>query len=1028
MATTSKIPEALDVAGDDRIARLLDRADTIVVPAFACRLDGFVNDTFTEYANPSVYRPASVCRAQLISTLQDTVRPAGRYYFGFTMYTTAGHDERIELWIGHRQVARARLPEPDNRLHLFVVPDSFPFKGGEPVRLVTAATHGPCRIENLVLLKQRPRPATPKLDIRFPHVDLRPTRTGVEACLTWITSRPATGQLRWKKGNTPAQKVPLPELLVNHQVVLEDLEANCTCTYELLLQDGTGMLKAAHQGTFQTHLAQARSRIRQDTFPLLSRRAVPATWPISAGVPFPRGALGTCEHLRLLDAEKREIPLQARPLSHWPDNSVRWALLDFQHTGREDLQVEYGRAISPSRPETPLQIVETPAGIVVTTGPLQVEFPRNAAVFPGIVSLRQPEGTYQRLTPKKPSPSVTLKAGDGTVYTVGCPRAVVLEEAGPERACVRLEFEHQATKGPTLFRSIFRIHLFRDSSALRVLHTFENDCTDVEFTAIRSLSLRADFEVGPSPEGRLGSRRTGPLQQGPFSLQQTHDNRYTLSRGRQVLARGRRAKGQATLQGRSASIGLALRDFWENYPKGLELDRGGFTLQLCPPLDRKAYPKGNEEEDRLYYYLQEGQYRLKCGVSRTHEFWFHFHPGRATLPQHFFTRVQSPPLFSASLETCNHSQATILLPDKENSPYPPYETWVEAAQQAYAQDREESRAYGMLNYGDWFGERTYNWGNLEYDATWCFLQEYLRGGHPDFYTWAEEAAHHLVDVDTCHYSAEAGQVNGQYVHCVGHVGGYYPHGFRERAIFEGRWSPSHTWVEGLFLYHLLTGEKRALESAEKTCHLLAGTMLNHYDFSNCRNSGWHLIHLAAAYRTTGRRLFLNAARLIVDRVLERQRSSGGWDRLMVPGHCFCDPPRHRGNAGFMVGILMVGLTRYWEATGDQRAARSIVRAADYCIDTMWVPEQGSFHYTCCPESSIGRGADMRILKGIATAYRFSGSERFRQILQQGLESALASPPRAHRGVGKSICSPMRGAPQVLADLPPPPLTGPKAVD
>ena len=124
-----------------------------------------------------------------------------------------------------------------------------------------------------------------------------------------------------------------------------------------------------------------------------------------------------------------------------------------------------------------------------------------------------------------------------------------------------------------------------------------------------------------------------------------------------------------------------------------------------------------------------------------------------------------------------------------------------------------------------------------------------------------------------------------------------------------------------------------------------------------------------------------------------------------------------GNAGFMVGILMVGLKRYHEATGEKRVADAIVAAADYCIDSMWVRKTRSFHYTSCPESSIGAGADMRILKGVAYAYGFSKKKRFKDILTAGIKTALGRPPRAHRGIGKGISSPMRGVTQVLVNLP-----------
>ena len=69
----------------------------------------------------------------------------------------------------------------------------------------------------------------------------------------------------------------------------------------------------------------------------------------------------------------------------------------------------------------------------------------------------------------------------------------------------------------------------------------------------------------------------------------------------------------------------------------------------------------------------------------------------------------------------------------------------------------------------------------------------------------------------------------------------------------------------------------------------------------------------AVYNTTGDPYYLNAARIIVDRCLERQRADGSWRRHMVPGHCHCEP-RHHGNAGFMVAVLLNGFKLYHQAT------------------------------------------------------------------------------------------------------------------
>jgi hypothetical protein len=931
------------------------------------------------------------------------------------MYATAGCDEKLEMWFGHRKVSVASSHDPDNRVHMFFAPEKLHFRSGQPIRLVTNETSGPCRIENVVLLSRRPKPSPVRLEIQSPEVEVRMADGKPQAIVTWLTNRPAAGTLTCSKGSKK-KRIKITEPLSAHEVVLDGLEAGAEYDFEIRLKDRTGKLDAENRGSFKTDVPAPRSKSRLSEAPILLRRAGAVPWPVSVGVPFPQGALGSLNDMSLAEQNGSPIPAQTRVLGKWSDESLRWVLADFISDGTGDYRVKFGRDVEAVEANSPIQVSSKKAGITVDTGPIKIEFPRDRSVLPGIVWLRDADGDLQQVSANTSSPAVTLIDSQGVAYISGKPDELQVEESGSERVCVKLKVPHFSRKGKKLFVSTFRVHLFRGSPLIRVLHTFENDCAEDEFTHIREMSLRADFKTGKGSEFRLGKRKAGGSS--AFSVVQTHDNRYAFRRGNRVVAKGRRFEGGADISGEHAGVSLAVRDFWQNYPKGISLDAEGMNIQVCPRVKKGDYPKGGEEEDRLYYHILDGTYKLKRGVSRTHEMWFHIRPGGEPAPAHFNKCVQRPPLYSVSLETFNQSQAVTRLPSKANSPFPPYEEWVEAARTAYAEDRKESRAYGMLNFGDWFGERTYNWGNMEYDTPWCFLQEYLRGGHPDFFTWAEEAAWHLVDVDTPHCAAERQTEGGQYAHCVGHVGGYYPDGYRERAIFNGHWSISHTWVEGLFLYHLLTGDARALEGAMKTSQLLLGSSLNDYNFTNCRNCGWHLIHLSAAYRATGRRVFLNAARIIVERVLERQRESGGWDRLMVPGHCFCLPPRHRGNAGFMVGILMVGLKRFYEATGDPRVADSIVQAADYCIDTMWVPERSSFRYTCCPESSVGGSADMRILKGVATAYQFTGKKRFKDVLLAGVQSSMGGyRPRAHRGIGKGISSPMRGAPQVLVELP-----------
>src|SRR5947209_8526261 len=70
--------------------------------------------------------------------------------------------------------------------------------------------------------------------------------------------------------------------------------------------------------------------------------------PVTCGLPFPRRQLFDPSRLRLCDDRNRTVLLQTRVLDRWPDNSVRWLLLDWladvEKTARYRLQPGTGQA------------------------------------------------------------------------------------------------------------------------------------------------------------------------------------------------------------------------------------------------------------------------------------------------------------------------------------------------------------------------------------------------------------------------------------------------------------------------------------------------------------------------------------------------------------------------------------------------------------------------------------------------------------------------------------------------------------
>ena len=368
------------------------------------------------------------------------------------------------------------------------------------------------------------------------------------------------------------------------------------------------------------------------------------------------------------------------------------------------------------------------------------------------------------------------------------------------------------------------------------------------------------------------------------------------------------------------------------------------------------------------------------------------------------------------------------LADKAESPFPRYERMLDQAYGEWLKEREQWQQYGFHNFGDYYGEMGWAWGNNEYDPAYAHLLEFLRGGQRGWAELAEQACRHLVDVDTINHSRAAAEVGAQYAHMAGHSGGYLPPYFRYK-MKGSTLIPSHMWVEGAVLQYCLSGDENVRETLLRTGEwLLGGAMeesgggIDRYDFRTCREAGWHLIHLTGMARLSEDRRFLNAAFLILERVLQRQEPDGGWMRNLKAGHCGCPIPRHRGEASFMVGIMMNGLRRLHQLTGERRVADAIVGAARWLLTHTWDAAQRGFRYTPCPNLGLhgaAVGNTLQVVEGLGYAYRLTRDAAIADTILAALphlaQPRLATTPDEASAIGNRLCSETRSMPAFLAD-------------
>ncbi len=152
------------------------------------------------------------------------------------------------------------------------------------------------------------------------------------------------------------------------------------------------------------------------------------------------------------------------------------------------------------------------------------------------------------------------------------------------------------------------------------------------------------------------------------------------------------------------------------------------------------------------------------------------------------------------------------------------------------------------------------------------------------------------------------------------------------------------------------------------------------------------------YQATADRFYLNAGRIIVDRVVERQTPDGGWDFWGICQNAY-------GDFGFTIGVLLTGLRMYYEASGDERAARQIVQGAYFFVKKLWVESARTFKYANCADWYAGSASlTPLLLDGICFAYRRTYDPKIRHVLLAATSKALEGLERFDPAVARADAS------------------------
>lgn len=439
---------------------------------------------------------------------------------------------------------------------------------------------------------------------------------------------------------------------------------------------------------------QATSRIKFNIDEPYEGRRV--AWPVSTGVPFPRGLLKDAGDIRLVDQLGAAAPLQARVAAQWlpGKDSVRWLTIDFIAEPGRQYWLEIAPGSRQPRPVSSLEVAQRDMAVHVSTGVIRAEFHRVGPA--ALAAIRADLNGDQQIDPTE---VVLAATEEGEHFYLNQDRlrfsnardegdrSIVVESSGPVRACVRIDGAYTGPDGEQIVRYRTRYHFFHGLGLIKVINEFKI-VGSTKATQFHDIGF--DLKLTGSPQHRsVFVDRSGAEGNQTLEVEWQADTRHVSSfqstyrhfgnpecegkvvefgsSGEKVLHASEHVGQWMQVVNDRAAVTGSLRGFWEQFPKEWEVTRDRMVLHLWSPrggpLDfgpeglRKRFGQGGSEYllnwkgvrgtldpiSNFFYFaghgaLSRGDVDGK-GINKHHEFYLHVAPASQTVAGQEYGRL-----------------------------------------------------------------------------------------------------------------------------------------------------------------------------------------------------------------------------------------------------------------------------------------------------------------------------------------------------------------------------------------------------
>ncbi len=399
----------------------------------------------------------------------------------------------------------------------------------------------------------------------------------------------------------------------------------------------------------------------------------------------------------------------------------------------------------------------------------------------------------------------------------------------------------------------------------------------------------------------------------------------TVSNGETNVMKSERAKGWVNISDGKRGVGVGIKNFLKEYPKGIEIDPiSGILTGSIWPLENGPmnFARHNTEEDggMLANFAQ--------GITKTTEFIYYFHDNMDTeeVGQKMDYVLNSPVAHAApewytgSKVYGNMAPASAKYPEFENALQYRYDWW------AYNQKHETW--YGMFNYGDgksyFFNDRWVQWTNNEPTVDFMLWTNFMRTGNPKYFNMAQAMSRHTMDVDNIHwpkkrtyYGADNDAIDFWNFEDEPESTPYLGIGRRHANEHWYALLSAHVWIQGWIASYYISADHRALEVAKMTGDTYINRIWGEHDLRG-RRLYLSVLNLVELYDATKLKKYKDELDDRVNLMLEFQERQGG--NLLLDRYGYSQP------------YVTQGLYKYQQIFDDEKVRKALLDHARWVRD------------------------------------------------------------------------------------------------